>query len=137
MSCAGLDGSPWPKDKETDRDEQQMDEQQYYKHHKASSLSEIEVADTRKPFTRATDGTADAKEESDVIGWKHEQLETAEETMERAARIWKENAMCGIPDDPQSRALRLALRAGGELGDSIIEYESLNDKSNRSTTVES
>ncbi|XP_050365466.1 uncharacterized protein LOC126783993 [Argentina anserina] len=125
FSCAGLDGSPWPKDAEkeqTNRKEEQEDEQEYYKHHKASPLSEIEVADTRKPITRATDGTANARGEygggRDVIGWKPEQLDTAEETLLRAARIWKENATRGDPDAPQSRVLRLLLR---ERGDSTTE----------------
>ncbi|KAL6179667.1 hypothetical protein ACLB2K_046339 [Fragaria x ananassa] len=82
FSCAGLDGSPWPKDadkEQTDREEQQEDEQEYYKHHKASPLSEIKLADTRKPITRAT---ADAGEGhgggKDVIGWRAEQLDTAD-----------------------------------------------------------
>ncbi|KAM5576070.1 hypothetical protein ABKV19_014808 [Rosa sericea] len=126
LSCAGLDGSPWPKDTEkqqTDREEQQEDEQEYYKHHQASPLSEIKVADTRKPITRATDRTADAREEygagREVIGWRPEQLDTAEEALLRAARIWKENAMRGDPDAPQSRVLRLLLR---ERGDSTAEY---------------
>ncbi|KAK9901963.1 hypothetical protein M0R45_001833 [Rubus argutus] len=126
LSCAGLEGSPWPKDKEkeqTDREEQQEDEQEYYKHHKASPLSEIKVCDTRKPITRATDGTADAGEEyvvgRDAIVWRPEQLDTAEEALLRASRIWKENAMLGDPDAPQSSVLRQLLRARG---DSVPEY---------------
>ncbi|XP_021805206.1 uncharacterized protein LOC110749406 [Prunus avium] len=116
VSCVGLDGTPWPRDKEneehkTDRDRE--DEREYYKHHKASPLSEIEFADTRKPITRVMYGTADAVSEygagRDVIRWRPEQLDTAEEALSRAARIWKENAMRGDPDAPHSRVLR-ALR---------------------------
>ncbi|KAJ7973025.1 GATA transcription factor-like protein [Quillaja saponaria] len=110
VSCAGVDGSPWPEEKH--REEQHKDEQEYYKHHKASPLSEIEFADTRKPITRATDGTADSPDYGggkDVIGWRPEQLDTAEEALRRAAEIFKQNAMRGDPDAPQSRVLR-ALR---------------------------
>lgn len=112
VSCAGLDGSPWPSDegeRRRDRAEQQADDEEYFKHHKASPLSEIEVADTRKPITRATDGTADYGAGRDVIGWRPEQLDTAEEALMRAVEIWKQNAMRGDPDAPHSRVLR-ALR---------------------------
>ncbi|KAJ8749439.1 hypothetical protein K2173_025483 [Erythroxylum novogranatense] len=109
LSCAGLDGSPWPKGIKNNR-EQVEDNNEYYKHHKASPLSEIKVADTRKPITRATDGTADAVEYGlgkDVVGWRPEQLDTAEEALERARRIWRENAMRGDPDSPHGRVLRV------------------------------
>ncbi|KAL5560957.1 hypothetical protein UlMin_030704 [Ulmus minor] len=112
VSCAGLDGSPWPEDKggrKSDRDEQQMDDKDYFEHHKASPLSEIEVADTRKPITRATDGTADTRTGSDLVGWLPEQLDTAEDSLRRAMEIWKQNAMRGDPDSPHGRVLR-ALR---------------------------
>lgn len=105
--CAGLEGTPWPKDKE----EEQRD-REYYKHHKASPLSEIKLVDTRKPITRATDGTADADGDgdeglaSDVIGWRPEQLDTAEEALRRAAEIFRQNAMRGDPDLPHSMVLR-------------------------------
>lgn len=117
VSCAGLDGSPWPEgDGENrsrgDRGEAEEDNREYYKHRKASPLSEIKFADTRKPITRATDGTADSAlygGAPDVVGWRPEQLDTVEEALMRAARIWKESAMRGDPDAPQSRVLR-ALR---------------------------
>ncbi|KAJ6680116.1 hypothetical protein OIU79_019763 [Salix purpurea] len=108
ISCAGLDGTPWPED-ERSRREQVEDENEYSSHRKASPLSEIQVADTRKPITRATDGTACAEiynEPGDVIGWLPEQLDTAEQALERARRIWKENAMRGDPDSPHGRVLR-------------------------------
>ncbi|KAB2616343.1 hypothetical protein D8674_022931 [Pyrus ussuriensis x Pyrus communis] len=130
VSCVGLDGTPLSIDSSNERDmqekeksmrdgdrdrkeEREEDDREYYKHHKASSLSEVEYADTRKPITRATDGTPDSVSESgagrDVVGWRPEQLDTAEEALRRAARIWKENAIRGDPDAPQSRVLR-ALR---------------------------
>ncbi|XP_030543256.1 uncharacterized protein LOC115750204 [Rhodamnia argentea] len=117
VSCAGLDGSPWPEgdgenQSQGKRGEADEDDREYYKHHKASPLSEIKFADTRKPITRATDGTADSAEYGrgpGVVGWRPEQLDTAEEALMRAARIWKESAMTGVPDAPQSRVLR-ALR---------------------------
>jgi len=95
--CAGLEGTPGLKDKEeeqrVDREEQVEDYREYYNHHKASPLSEIKLVDTRKPITRATDGTADADEHeglaSDVIGWRPEQLDTAEEELRRAAEIFR------------------------------------------------
>ncbi|OWM86076.1 hypothetical protein CDL15_Pgr010900 [Punica granatum] len=120
VSCAGLDGSPWPSEAEdgqgraerSKRGDQVEDDSDYYKHHKASPLSEVEFADTRKPITRATDGTAGSSYyggNPDVVGWRPEQLDTAEEALLRAVRIWRESAMRGDPDAPQSKVLR-ALR---------------------------
>ncbi|KAK8718139.1 hypothetical protein V6N13_045384 [Hibiscus sabdariffa] len=113
VSCVGVDGTPLPESKEREQGEQireqTKDDKEYFRDRKASPLSEIEVADTRKPITRATDGTATETKQSgggDVIGWKPEQLLTAEETLLRAAEIWKENAMRGIPELPHSRRLR-------------------------------
>ncbi|XVF80635.1 hypothetical protein PTKIN_Ptkin15bG0089900 [Pterospermum kingtungense] len=111
VSCAGLDGSPWPESKakkQSNEKEQVMDNEEHYRDHEASPLSEIEMADTRKPITRATDGTATeaAQNQRDAIGWRPEQLDTAEEALLRATRIWKENAMRGIPEAPHSRILR-------------------------------
>ncbi|KAK4406965.1 hypothetical protein Sango_0277500 [Sesamum angolense] len=113
VSCAGMDGSPWPdNEKETDRKEQREeqleDDREYFKHHKASPLSEIEIADTRKPISRATDGTG----EKESVGgggatvWRPEQLDTAEESLRRAMEIFRWNAMRGDPDSPHGRVLR-------------------------------
>ncbi|XP_043710616.1 uncharacterized protein LOC122659580 [Telopea speciosissima] len=114
VSCVGVDGSPaLPTGGDDGDGEDEL--ANYYKHHKPSPLSEVEFVDTRKPITRATDGTADSVEyggEPDVIGWREEQLDTAEEALQRAVRMWRENAMRGDPDSPQSRALRAML---GEL----------------------
>lgn len=111
VSCVGLDGTPWPKDKDEEeeriREEQKEDNRDYYKHHKASPLSELELADTRKPATRASDSRSGAG--GDVIGWLPEQLDTAEDSLRRATEIWRQNAMRGDPDAPHSRVLR-ALR---------------------------
>ncbi|XWS36134.1 hypothetical protein CRYUN_Cryun20dG0058500 [Craigia yunnanensis] len=111
VSCAGLDGTPWPESNEeeqSDEKEQAMDNKEYYRQQKASPLSEIKEADTRKPITRATDGTVTEVVQNgrDWIGWRLEQLDTAEEALVRATRIWKENAMRGIPEAPHSRILR-------------------------------
>ncbi|KAK7284605.1 hypothetical protein RJT34_19354 [Clitoria ternatea] len=105
VSCVGLDGTPWPEDKNKGKD----DNREYYKHHKASPLSELEFADTRKPVTRASNKTVDSGRGGDVVGWLPEQLETAEETLLRAAEMWRQRAMRGDPDAPHSRVLR-ALR---------------------------
>ncbi|XP_027349406.1 uncharacterized protein LOC113861014 [Abrus precatorius] len=102
-SCAGFDGTPLPEDKRRE------DDRDYYKHHKASPLSELEFVDSRKPISRASDKTADSGRGGDVIGWLPEQLETAEETLLRAAEMWRQKAMRGDPDAPHSRVLR-ALR---------------------------
>ncbi|GMI69456.1 hypothetical protein like AT1G02700 [Hibiscus trionum] len=111
VSCVGVVGTPLPESKEREQGEkreQTKDDKEYFRDHKPSPLSEIEVADTRKPITRATDGSATETKQSggDVIGWKPEQLLTAEETLLRASEIWKENAMRGIPELPHSRRLR-------------------------------
>ncbi|CAJ2631953.1 uncharacterized protein LOC123891134 [Trifolium pratense] len=109
VSCAGLDGTPWPEEKERNKEEQNQDNKEYYKDNKASPLSEIEFVDTRKPVSRVMHGTADAKQDGDVIGWLPEQVETAEETLLRAAEMWRQRAMRGDPHAPHSRVLR-ALR---------------------------
>lgn len=109
--CVGLDGGPWPEGREQevgDKASQPADDKDHFKHHKASPLSEIEVADTRKPITRATDGTADHSKGKDVIGWGPEQLDTADEALSRATMIFTLNAMRAFPDPdaPHSRVLR-------------------------------
>ncbi|KAK2965225.1 hypothetical protein RJ640_019980 [Escallonia rubra] len=113
FSCAGLDGSPWPEDGTDLREQeerQQGDNRKYFKHHKASPLSEIEVTDTRKPITRATDESADSYFEREygerVVLWRPEQLDTAEDSLRRAMEMWRESATRGIPDAPHSRVLR-------------------------------
>ncbi|KAK0583432.1 hypothetical protein LWI29_036898 [Acer saccharum] len=112
VSCVGLDGTPLPGARESEqRDENEKVEadREYFKHRKPSSLSEMEMADTRKPITQATSsgGMSDTGEGKDVIGWKPEQLVSAEETLMRAAEFWRQNAMRGDPDTfPHSRVLR-------------------------------
>ncbi|KAA0046673.1 uncharacterized protein E5676_scaffold411G001470 [Cucumis melo var. makuwa] len=120
VSCIGVYGGPLEegkesrttemKDKEEEEEEEEIeDNRDYYKHHKASPLAEIEFVDTRKPITRATDGTADYGDGKTVIGWLPEQVDTVDDSLRRATEIWKQNAMRGDPDAPQSRVLR-ALR---------------------------
>ncbi|XAR61384.1 hypothetical protein NMG60_11035074 [Bertholletia excelsa] len=111
VNCAGIDGSPWPDDKEESRRqrrEQEEDDKEYFSHHKASPLSEIEVADTRRPITKATDGTADSylAGSGDVILWREEQLDSAEDSLLRAMKMWRERAMRGDPDSPHGKVLR-------------------------------
>ncbi|KAL6500284.1 hypothetical protein OROHE_025650 [Orobanche hederae] len=115
VSCAAIDESPRPADgRETDikkqREEQHEDDVEYFKHHKASPLSEIEIADTRKPITQATDGTAQndsvGNEGTGVLLWRPEQLDSAEDSLRRAMEIYKWNAMRGDPDSPHGRVLR-------------------------------
>ncbi|KAL2345458.1 hypothetical protein Fmac_006743 [Flemingia macrophylla] len=98
VSCGGLDEK---KNKEDNRE--------YYKHHKASPLSGIEFMDSRKPNSLASGKTVDSGRGGDVIGWLPEQLESAEETLLKAAERWRQNAMRGDPHAPHSRVLR-ALR---------------------------
>ncbi len=111
VSCVGIDGTPVKEEREKQSRSGEEDKE-YFGHHKASPLSEIKFADTRKPITRATDGTITSSLPKygggeDVMGWRPEQLETAEETLQRATEIWRQNAMRGDPETyPQSRVLR-------------------------------
>lgn len=110
-SCAGLDGSPWP-DESKSRGDQFEDDKEYFSHHKPSPLAEMEMADTRKPITQATDAPPDdgiplyPAPWGGMMVWRPEQLDTAEEALLRAMEIWKMNAMRGDPDSPQGRILR-------------------------------
>ncbi|PWA99331.1 hypothetical protein CTI12_AA000860 [Artemisia annua] len=111
LTCAGLDGSPWPeddeKDKATDRKEQEDDDIEYFKHHKASPLSELEIGDTRKPLEKVAQATAGGYfGDEKVITWKPEQLDTAEQSLMRAAQMFREAAARGVPEWPHSRRLR-------------------------------
>ncbi|KAF9607189.1 hypothetical protein IFM89_033396 [Coptis chinensis] len=115
VSCVGVDG--FPSNDDYDRKKQEENDREYYKHHKPSPLSELELADTRKPIRRATDGTVTNKVqggEGEVIVWREEQLESAEETMLKAMRIWKESEMRGDPTLPHSKVVREILSARGE-----------------------
>ena len=106
VSCtAGIDPG------ESARADQEEETRQYYRSHKASPLAEIEVADTRKPITRATDGYygGGGGGGADVVLWRPEQLDTAEQALRRATEIWRRNAERGDPDSPHGRVLR-ALR---------------------------
>lgn len=103
VSCAGLDGTPWPED--TNKGKEKEDNREYFKRHKASPLSEIEFLDSRKPITRASDKTADSGRGVGVVGWLPEQMET----LMRPAEMWRERAMKGAPDAPHSRVLRVLL----------------------------
>ncbi|XP_017219333.1 uncharacterized protein LOC108196521 [Daucus carota subsp. sativus] len=115
-SCEAFD--PWSGESEEKRDrremrrEQEEDDKEYFSHHKASPLSEIEVADTRKPVTQATDGTAGGSEigydgaGGGVIMFREEQRVGAEETMRRATEMWRQTAARGDPYSPHGRVLR-------------------------------
>ncbi|KAL8527277.1 hypothetical protein ACS0TY_005230 [Phlomoides rotata] len=111
--CSGIDGSPLPDqevretDRRTQREEEERDDKEYFKHHKASPLSEIEIAETRKPVTIATDGIAEKETVGNEGGvWRAEQLETVEETMQKAMELFRWNAMRGDPDSPHGKVLR-------------------------------
>ncbi|KAG9142811.1 hypothetical protein Leryth_005563 [Lithospermum erythrorhizon] len=110
VSCVGVDGTPWPED-EMDRrrqiEERVEDDREYYEDHKASPLAEIEVADTRKPVTRATEGGYFGGD--GVVLFRPEQLDTAEDSLTRARMMFLENATRGDPHSPHGRVLR-ALR---------------------------
>lgn len=119
VSCAGVDGSPWPAEHRKDDGRQQMDEEvdddrEYFKHRKASPLSEIEFADTRKQITRATNGGTQSSfsigyERDEVVMWSPEQLDTADDSLYRAVQIFRQNAAEGDPDSPHGRVLRALL----------------------------
>lgn len=116
LCCAGLDGSPWPDDesssntKEEDVKEGEDNNKEYFKHHQASPVSKIEIADTRKPLTKVMHGTSGSYfGDEKVIGWKPEQLDTAEDSLRRATEMFREAAANGVPDWPHSRRLRQLL----------------------------
>ncbi|KAI3918187.1 hypothetical protein MKX01_041507 [Papaver californicum] len=107
VSCVGMDGTPWPDDEDSVEENKE-----YYRNHKPSPLSKVEMSDSRKPITQATDGGASESmytREGDVVLFSEEQLDTAEEALLRASMIWKESAMRDDPDSPQARALRRAI----------------------------
>lgn len=102
-SCdVGVDGGSIVEDQKVE------DYEDYYKDHRPSPISEIEVADTRKPITKATSGGAyeGGGEGGEWAGWSEEQLDTAEEALRRAEAIFRERAAKGIPEWPHSNALR-------------------------------
>ncbi|KAL5700983.1 hypothetical protein ACHQM5_026369 [Ranunculus cassubicifolius] len=115
VSCGGVDGFP---ENGGDKGMSAEDEnREYYKDHKPSPISEVEFADTRTPMTQATDGSLSNKDvgaAGGIITFTKEQSESAEETLMKSMRIWRESAMRGDPDAPHSRALRAALLARGD-----------------------
>ncbi|XP_051141636.1 uncharacterized protein LOC127258726 [Andrographis paniculata] len=116
ISNYSTDGSPWPKsedetDRKVQREEQERDNREYFKHHKASPLSHIQVADTRKPITQATDRGGSENyvkiiDGSTVKLWSPEQLDTVDDSLRRAMEIYRRNAEMGDPDSPHGKVLR-------------------------------
>ncbi|KAI3829562.1 hypothetical protein L1987_03688 [Smallanthus sonchifolius] len=107
LSCAGLDGSPWPEEESASRDEQEEDDKEYFKDHKASPLSKIEMGDTRKPLEKVAHATAGGYfGDEKVMTWMPEQVDTAEESLLRATEMFREAAARGVPEWPHSRRLR-------------------------------
>ncbi|MCL7047707.1 hypothetical protein MKW94_015542 [Papaver nudicaule] len=120
VSCVGMDGSPWPDDQDSVEDNKE-----YYKHHKPSPLSKVEVSDSRKPITQATDGGASESiytRQGDIVLFSEEQRDSAEEALARASSIWKESAMRDDPDSPQARALRRAIEEQRGKSSNSISY---------------
>ncbi|XP_077218894.1 GATA transcription factor-like protein [Tasmannia lanceolata] len=105
-SCVGWDGAPY------DDLQLQQEDEDYYKDHRPSPLSQIEFVDTRKPITRATDGGAvdDEVGGDEIVLWREEQLDSVDEALSRAETIFRESAEKGDPDSPQSRVLAALLR---------------------------
>ncbi|KAI3682770.1 hypothetical protein L1987_83007 [Smallanthus sonchifolius] len=107
LSCAGLDGSPWLEEESVSREEQEEDDKEYFKDHKASPLSKIEMGDTRKPLEKVAQATAGGYfGDEKVMTWLPEQVDTAEESLLRAMEMFREAAARGVPDWPHSRRLR-------------------------------
>jgi hypothetical protein len=88
------------------------EDREYYRTHKPSPLAEVEFADTRKPITRATDGSA-ADRYADAQGRTVE--DTVDDSLARAEAMFREAAARGNPEWPHSRALAEML-ARRELG---------------------
>lgn len=103
VSCVGADGSPLDGSKAEDmqwksRDEQVDEEREYYEHHKASPLSEIEFADTR------TDG----EKREDIWGGEGRGYlirDTVDDSLRRAEAMFNAARETGDPCLPHSRAL--------------------------------
>lgn len=89
------------------------EDREYYRTHKPSPLAEVEFADTRKPITRATDGSATDRYAADVPGRMVE--DTVDDSLARAEAMFREAAARGNPEWPHSRALAEML-ARRELG---------------------
>lgn len=97
----------WKKQTE----EQVRDNKEYFKHHKASPLSEIEIADTRKPISQATDGGGVEDYVTIIDGSKvklfsEEQQDTVHDSLQRAMDMYRSNAMRGDPESPHGKILR-------------------------------
>lgn len=107
MSCVGFDGTPNDK-KENQRNRsggaQQKHAKDFFTNHKASETEE--VADSRKPITRSAEGPAYYSLTKDVIGWKPEQLDSADGALTRARKLFEASAERGVPEHPQSKVLR-------------------------------
>jgi len=107
--CVGVDGSPLnSKDSQWKyREEEGDDNREYYKDHKASPLSEIEIADTRLPISRATDGEKDDIWGGEGRGYLIE--DTVDDALQRAEAMFNAARERGDPSWPHSRALRRKL----------------------------
>lgn len=110
VACIGpdgtpLDGSPLDDNKQgMNRDQRADEDRDYYEHHKASPLSEIEFVDTRRPISRARDG----EKRDDVWGGEGKGYvirESVDDALRRAEAIFNEARERGDPSLPHSRAL--------------------------------
>lgn len=121
VACVGFDGSPLNgnRNEEFVSDE---DDNDYYREHKASPLSEIEFMDTRLPISRARDG----EKRDDLWGGEGRGYfieDTVDDSLQRAEQIFRENRERGDPSMPHTRALMKKLK---EIYESemnwVIEY---------------
>ncbi|XP_072984317.1 uncharacterized protein [Typha latifolia] len=107
VSCVGADGSSLTRVgasvEEVDDDVEEY--RRYYEDHKPSPLSEIEMADTRKPITRSTDGSASDRAMAGEEGMGVMAEETMDDALARAESMFREKAQRGDPEWPHSRAL--------------------------------
>ncbi|XP_047313088.1 uncharacterized protein LOC124916419 [Impatiens glandulifera] len=107
--CASLELPEERKEeRRKQRKEQEEDDKKYFESRKASPLSEIEIADTRKPITQASDGTANdgSSGEGAVVMFSDEQMDTEVDSLTRAAEMWNKARESGDPDSPHGRILR-------------------------------
>ncbi|KAF3436507.1 hypothetical protein FNV43_RR23599 [Rhamnella rubrinervis] len=96
VSCVGTDGTPWQKDDkgEVNRRERRRD---------GGGGDDKDVSNIRQQRKQRNVYYSLTK---DVIGWKPEQLETADDTLVRARKIFTDATMRGDPDHPHSRILK-------------------------------
>ncbi|OAY75452.1 hypothetical protein ACMD2_20359 [Ananas comosus] len=108
LSAAGAEAAPAaPPPAKEEEGEEGDDNEAYYRDHKPSPLSQVEMVDTRKPINRGVVVVVGV-EGGEGRGVMVE--ETVDDALARAEAMFREAAARGDPDLPHSRALARLLR---------------------------